>query len=133
MIVEGEQKANEQDDYPSSDYAWYVVFILFLAYVVSFMDRQILSLLVEPIKTDLQLSDTTISLLHGFTFAIFYTVLGLPIGRLADSHNRKKIIMIGITLWSVMTVFCGFARNAAMLFSARIGVAVGEASLSPSA
>ena len=119
--------------YPAEGYAWYVLFILFLAYVVSFMDRQILSLLIEPIKTDLGLSDTSISLLSGFAFAIFYTFLGIPLGRLADSKNRKIIIVVGITAWSIMTAFCGLARNALMLFIGRIGVAAGEASLAPSA
>lgn len=134
MMSMGDIKiAQDPVEYPRADYAWYVVFVLFLAYVVSFMDRQILSLLVEPIKEDLQLTDTMISLLHGFAFAIFYTVLGIPIGRLADSHNRKKIIIVGITLWSLMTSLCGFAINAMMLFTTRIGVAVGEATLSPSA
>ena len=121
------------DDYPRPGYAWYVVTVLFLAYVVSFLDRQILSLLIEPIKQDLNLSDTMISLLHGFTFAIFYTIVGIPLGRLADSHNRKLIIMVGVTFWSIMTSLCGFARNAWMLFFTRVGVGVGEASLSPSA
>jgi len=119
--------------YPSPVYAWYVVVVLFLAYVVSFLDRQILSLLIEPIKRDLQISDTTISLLHGFAFAIFYTAFGIPLGRLADSRSRKAIVIAGITLWSLMTSACGFAKTVAMLFAARIGVAVGEAALSPSA
>jgi MFS family permease len=124
---------SESRPYPSSVYAWYVVVVLFLAYVVSFLDRQILSLLIEPIKRDLQISDTTISLLHGFAFAIFYTAFGIPIGRLADSRSRKAIIIAGVTLWSLMTSACGFAKNVTMLFAARIGVAVGEAALSPSA
>lgn len=119
--------------YPAPAYAWYVVFVLFLAYVVSFLDRQILSLLIEPIKHDLGISDTTISLLHGFAFAIFYTAFGIPLGRLADSHSRKAIVIAGITLWSLMTSACGFAKNVTMLFAARIGVAVGEAALSPCA
>lgn len=119
--------------YPAPGYAWYVVFVLFLAYVVSFLDRQILTLLVEPIKADLEISDTMLSLLHGFTFAVFYTLFGLPLGRMADRRNRTRLIMAGVALWSAMTAACGFARNAAMLFAARVGVAVGEAALSPSA
>lgn len=120
-------------DFPNRRYAWWVVVVLFLAYVVSFLDRQILTLLIDPIKQDLQISDTAISLLHGFTFAIFYTIFGIPLGRLADTRNRKRIIIFGVTLWGLMTAACGFAHNATMLFSARIGVAVGEAALSPSA
>jgi MFS family permease len=119
--------------YPSPVYAWYVVVVLFLAYVVSFLDRQILSLLIEPIKRDLQISDTMISLLHGFAFAIFYTAFGIPLGRLADSRSRKAIVIAGISLWSLATSACGFAKNITMLFAARIGVAVGEAALSPCA
>ena len=125
--------SNRNNEYPRPAYAWYVVTVLFLAYVVSFLDRQILSLLIEPIKQDLNLTDTMISLLHGFTFAIFYTIVGIPIGRLADTRNRKGIIMVGVTFWSIMTSLCGFAQNALMLFLTRIGVGVGEASLSPSA
>lgn len=119
--------------YPKPAYAWYVVTVLFLAYVLSFMDRQILSLLIEPIKADLQISDTMISLLHGFAFAIFYTIMGIPLGRMADRLNRKGIIMIGVSFWSLMTTLCGLAQNTWMLFLARMGVGVGEASLSPSA
>ncbi len=81
------------DDYPSNLYAWYVVGILTLAYVVSFIDRQILSLLVKPIKSDLGITDTKMSLLMGLTFAIFYTLFGIPLGRLAvDTHSRRTII-----------------------------------------
>lgn len=122
-----------EEKYPAAPYAWYVVGVLFLAYVVSFIDRQILSLLIEPIKKDLQLSDTMISLLHGFAFAFLYCLAGIPIGRLVDSSNRKRIIFIGIALWSTMTSLCGFAKNAIMLFLFRMGVGVGEATLSPSA
>lgn len=113
-------------------YAWYVVFVLFLAYVVSFMDRQILSLLIEPIKQDLGVSDTVMGLLHGFAFAVFYTLMGIPIGRLADAHNRRNIIIIGVAFWSLMTSLCGLAKNVLILFSTRIGVGVGEATLLPS-
>lgn len=119
--------------YPSSRYAWYIVVVLFLAYTCSFVDRIIMSLLVEPIKRDLVLSDTQFSLLHGFAFAIFYTFMGLPLGRLADRANRKWIISIGVFLWSLMTAICGITKTFTTLFIARIGVGVGEAALSPSA
>lgn len=124
---------NNEHEYPSPAYAWYVVVILFFAYVISFLDRQIMSLLIEPIKQDLHLSDTMISLMIGFAFAIFYTIVGIPLGRLADSRNRKGIIIVGVSVWSLMTSLCGLAQNALVLFLARIGVGVGEASLSPSA
>lgn len=120
-------------EYPARSYAWYVVTILTLGHVVSFLDRQILALMVEPIKADLGISDFRMSLLLGFAFAIFYTLLGVPIGRLADRRSRRNIITIGITVWCVMTAFCGLARNYWQLFLARVGVGVGEATLTPSA
>ena len=124
---------NKQPAYPDPAYAWYVVGILFLAYTISFVDRQIMSLLIEPIKRDLEINDTQISLLHGFAFVIFYTTLGIPLGRLADRKNRKAIISAGIFVWSFMTAVCGLAKNFWPLFLARIGVGVGEACLSPAA
>lgn len=112
---------------------WFALFILTLANVSSFIDRQILSLLVKPIKRDLQLSDTEISLLMGLSFAIFYTVFGIFIGRLADRKNRRNIIIIGITIWSGMTALCAGVVNFGQFFLARLGVGVGEATLAPSA
>jgi MFS family permease len=121
------------NDWHQPRYAWYVVVILTLAYTLSFIDRQIISLLVGPIKEDLGLSDFEISLLQGIAFASFYTLLGLPIGRLVDRYNRRTIISVGIFLWSLMTIACGMARSYFQLFAARIGVGVGEATLSPAA
>jgi MFS family permease len=112
---------------------WYLVVTLLIFYIFSFIDRQIISLLVEPIKRDLQVSDTQIGLLQGFAFAIFYTFFGIPIGRLADRVNRKKIIAAGVVIWSLMAALCGMAKNFTQLFLARIGVGVGEAALSPAA
>lgn len=119
--------------YPSLAYAWYVVVVLMLAYVFALLDRQILSLLVQPIKRDLGISDTQMSLLLGLAFAIFYTLLGMPIGRLADRANRRTIIAWGIAVWSVMTAACGLAKSYGTLFLARVGVGVGEATLQPCA
>ncbi len=119
--------------YPSSGQAWYLVFTLFVFYIFSFIDRQIISLIVEPMKRDLQINDTMVGLLGGATFALFYTLLGVPIGRLADRMNRKWIIAIGAVIWSLMAALCGMARNVVQLFLARIGVGVGEACLSPAA
>lgn len=107
--------------------------MLMLAYTVSFVDRTILSLLIPPIQQDLGISDTRISLLAGFAFAIFYTVMGIPLGRLADRYNRRNLIAVGITIWCLMTAACGLARNFWQLFAARVGVGVGEAALSPAA
>jgi MFS family permease len=113
--------------------AWYAVAMLTVLYIVSYIDRQILNLLIEPIKADLSLSDTQVSLLQGLAFALFYSLLGVPVGRLADEHNRCRIITIGLVLWSIMTALCGFARNFTQLFLARVGVGVGESTLHPAA
>ena len=117
----------------SPTYAWYVVAVLLLAYTLSFIDRMILSLLVGPIKADLGISDTQMSLLMGFAFAIFYSALGIPLGWLADRRARRGLIVAGVAAWSLMTAACAFARGYAGLFMARIGVGVGEATLSPAA
>ncbi|MBL8644468.1 MAG: MFS transporter, partial [Rhodospirillaceae bacterium] len=121
------------EDYPSESYAWYVVGVLVLAYTVSYIDRTILTLMVKPIRDTLGISDVQISLLHGLAFAIFYTVLGVPIGWLADRANRTRIIAVGIFVWSIMTAFCGLSRSFWQMFLARVGVGVGEAALSPAA
>ena len=117
----------------SAAYPWLVVAILMVAYVFSFVDRQILNLLVGPIRRDLGISDTQMSLLMGFSFAIFYTILGIPLGRLADTWNRRGLIAAGVVVWSLMTSLCGLAQSYWQLFLFRIGVGVGEATLSPAA
>ncbi len=104
-----------------------------VAYIFSFIDRTILTLLVGPIRADLGISDTQISLLHGFAFAIFYTLLGIPIATLADRKNRRNIIAVGIAFWSIATAACGLSKGFWSLFAARVGVGVGEAALSPAA
>jgi MFS family permease len=114
-------------------YAWYAVFVLTLANISSFIDRQILSLLVKPIKHDLHLSDTQMSLLMGLSFALFYTIFGMFIGRLADRNSRRNIIIAGISVWSLMTTMCAGVGTYFQFFTARMGVGVGEATLSPSA
>lgn len=114
-------------------YAWFVVTVLALANAVSFIDRLILSLLVQPIKAELGISDTAYSLLAGAAFAIFYCGMGLVIARWADRYSRKWIITTGVTLWCGMTALSGLARSYAQLFLFRVGVGVGEATLSPSA
>jgi MFS family permease len=114
-------------------YAWYVVLVLMTCYTLSFIDRQILSLLVGPIKQDLGISDARIGLLQGLAFAIFYTLLGLPMGRIADRHSRRNLIGVGVFVWSLMTALCSLPRSFGTLFLARLGVGVGEATLGPSA
>jgi MFS family permease len=109
------------------------VFVLMVAYTLSYVDRTIVDLLVGPIKADLGLSDTEFSLLRGLAFALFYTLLGIPLGRLADHRDRRLLIGAGIALWSLMTAACGLARSFWQLFAARVGVGVGEAALTPAA
>jgi MFS family permease len=107
--------------------------LLLLAYILSFIDRNVMAVLVGPIRQDFAISDFQYSLLHGLAFSLFYIVLGLPIARLADRGNRTRIIAAGVFLWSLMTCLCGVARSFQALFLARIGVGVGEAALSPPA
>ncbi len=112
-------------------FAWYVVAVLTACYTLSFIDRQILGLLVGPIKKDLALSDTGIGLLQGLAFSVFYTFLGLPLGRIADTRNRRNLIGVSVFLWSLFTGCCSLARSFWSLVLTRIGVGFGEAGLSP--
>ncbi|MEV5537086.1 MFS transporter [Saccharopolyspora shandongensis] len=114
-------------------YQWYVVAVCMIAYVFSFVDRQILSLMIEPIKRDLNLTDTQFSLLNGLAFSLLYSFMGLPIALLADKRSRPLIISIGIAFWSVATAISGLSKGFVHMFLARIGVGVGEAALSPAA
>ena len=100
--------------------------ILCTASVISFIDRQIINLLVDPIRADLGISDTQISLLQGFAFALFYSAVAIPLGRLVDAKNRKTIIAFGMVLWSFATASCGIAKMFWQLFFARMLVGVGE-------
>ncbi len=111
------------------------LWVLLAVYVFNFIDRQIVNILAEPIARDLQLSDTQIGLMTGLAFALFYTVLGIPIARLADrpSTSRPKLIALALAVWSAMTALCGLAQNFAQLLLARIGVGVGEAGCTPPA
>jgi MFS family permease len=117
----------------SNRYRNYVLMMLTLVYVFNFIDRQLIVILQESIKKELKLSDSQLGLLSGFTFAIFYVTLGIPIARFADKTNRKNTVAASLGLWSVMTAFSGLARNFTQLFFARIGVGVGEAGGSPPA
>jgi len=113
--------------------AWIMLFLLFLAYNLSLLDRMILSLLVEPIKQSLSISDTQVSLLQGLAFLVMYSLAGLPIGLLVDRLKRTRLLAAGVAAWSIMTVACGLAGSFGMLFLARVGVGIGEATLSPGA
>lgn len=125
--------SNNNNGYPSSLSAWITVTILMVAYVLSFIDRQILNLLVGPIRRDLMISDTQMSLLMGLSFALFYTICGIPLGRLADTKSRRGLIAIGVLFWSAATAACGMAKLYWQFLICRIGVGVGEAALSPAA
>ncbi len=119
--------------WPSPSRAWFTVALCMLAYVLAFVDRQILALLVDPIRADLRISDTQFSLVHGLAFSVFYALFGLPIARLADGGPRPAIIAAGIFIWSIATAVCGLARSFTQLFVARMVVGIGEAALSPTA
>jgi MFS family permease len=114
-------------------YAWYVVAVLTLLYAFSFIDRQIFSLLVGPLRRDLHIGDAKMSLLIGFSFALFYTFFGIPLGRLTDIYSRRLIIAAGLVLWSGFTASCGLAQTFETMLLLRMGVGVGEAALSPAA
>jgi MFS family permease len=114
-------------------YAWYVLALLVLVYVMNFIDRQILSILAEDIKRDLDLTDAQLGFLYGTAFAVFYALFGVPIGRLADNWVRTRLLALGLTLWSGMTAMSGLAGSFSQLSLARIGVGVGEAAAGPSA
>ena len=99
------------DNYPRRGYAWTVVAILVATAVLSYTDRQVLSLLVDPIRADLGISDTEISLLLGTAFAVVYGLAGIPIGLLADRTSRRNLIFVGVVVWSLGTLACGFSRS----------------------
>lgn len=133
MMASEDIDSNLKEQPQSLGTAWYMVVLCMIAYLFSFVDRQIVALLIEPIRADLHISDTQFSLIHGLAFAIFYAVMGLPIARLADTKSRPVIIAIGIAVWSIATAVCGTAKSFFQLFAARMAVGVGEAALSPAA
>ena len=118
---------------PGGAYARYVLTVLFVVYVLNFIDRQILAILAKDVKRDLGLTDADIGFLFGTAFGVFYSLFGIPLGRLADNWHRVRLITIGLAIWSAMTAFSGLARNGLQLTAARIGVGIGEATASPCA
>jgi MFS family permease len=119
---------------PRGSYRWIVVSILFVGYCFSAIDARVLTLMVEPIQRDLDLTDFEMSLLQGFAFSMLYSVAAFPIGRYVDrTKRRSRLIVWGVMFWSAMTAACGFATSFLGLFLARVGVGVGEATLSPTA
>jgi MFS family permease len=122
-----------QPAWPTPRRAWWTVAVLTFAYIISFVDRTILSLLAQPIKVDLSLNDTEMGLLAGPAFGLFYAAMGLPLGVLADRTSRRGLIAVGAALWCAATAACGLAGTFVQLLLARIAVGVGEAALSPAA
>jgi MFS family permease len=114
-------------------YPWYVLFVLVLVYVANFIDRQIVAILAERIKADLKLTDAQLGFLYGTVFAVFFAVFAIPLGRLADAWDRRRLIAWGTAFWSLMTALSGLARGFGPLALARIGVGAGEASAAPAA
>jgi len=114
-------------------YAWYGLSVLVIVYMLNFIDRQILSILAEDVKRDLHLSDSDLGFLYGTAFGVFYALFGIPLGRLADTISRVRLMTIGLALWSTMTALSGLSRSGGQLAAARIGVGIGEATASPCA
>lgn len=123
----------DESGYPRRSYAWTVVAILIATAILSYTDRQVLSLLVDPVRADLHISDTQISVLLGTAFAVVYGIAGIPLGFLADRTSRRNLIFAGVLVWSLGTLACGLSRSFGELFAARIVVGLGEAVLSPAA
>jgi predicted MFS family arabinose efflux permease len=123
--------ATQATDTDASALTHRTLIVLLLVYAISYMDRQLVAILIEPIKRELAMSDTSAGLLYGFAFAAFYSILGIPIARLADRSNRSRIIVISLMLFSAMTAVCGMATSYLHLMLARIGVGIGEAGTNP--
>src|SRR6185312_13703056 len=119
--------------YPRPSTAWWSVALLTFAAVLSYTDRLILTILVDPIRASLHLTDTQLSVLQGAAFAVIYSFIGLPLGRIADLVPRRALLVLAIALWSAGTAACGFARSFEGLLGARLVVGIGEAALAPAA
>ncbi|MEJ1963597.1 MAG: MFS transporter [Gammaproteobacteria bacterium] len=132
-MVSSSDARRETDGSASTPAGWYAVVVLGVALILSFTDRLILNLVVDPIRSDLGLSDLEISLLQGAGFAVIFALAGLPCGRLADSVNRRNLIAAGVSLWSAATIACGLAFDFWSFFVARVAVGLGEAALVPAA
>ncbi|MDA0978653.1 MAG: MFS transporter [Proteobacteria bacterium] len=116
---------------PSHREANYVLAVLFVVIMLNFLDRQVISIVAEPIKQEMGLSDKQIGLMTGLSFALFYTTLAIPVALLADKWHRSRIIAIAVGVWSLMTILCGAANNFIQLFLARVGVGIGESASGP--
>ena len=120
-------------DYPDRRRAWWLVIVLALAGVVSVIDRTLLSVVVDPVRGELGLSEVQIGLLQGLAFGLFYATVGVPLGLMVDRYSRRLMVICGVTLWSSATLASGFAESFGELFTARLLVGLGEAALSPAA
>jgi MFS family permease len=129
--VSHDHGADGEAGYPRAGLAWYAVGVLTVGWVLAYLDRQIIVILIESLRRDLSFNDTQASLLQGFAFSLFFVLAGLPLGRLVDVTNRRNLLLAGILIWSLMTMACGLATNFWQLFAARLGVGVGEACLAP--
>ncbi len=116
---------------PNLRYAWYVVGVLMAVYMIGFVDRQILSLLVGPVKASLRVTDVQVGMLQGFAFVMLFALVGVPIGALADRYGKRQVLMLGLVIWCAFTAACGFAGGFWSLFLFRVGVGLGEATISP--
>src|SRR5258706_5383012 len=125
--------AKSNPAYPSLRYAWYAIGVLFAVTLLSQLDRQLPALLVRPLRKEFGISDTGFSLLQGYAFAVFYTLAGLPLGRLVDRGHRRNLIVVGLVFWSAATILFAFGQSYTHLLLARIGVGIGEAVLAPAA
>lgn len=130
-VATSDRAPSTVESWPSPGQAWYAVFVLALGLMVTYLDRGILSLLVEPIKRDLQISDTQMSLLMGFAFVLFYLLVAFPIARLVDYKSRRAILGVGTAIWSLTTAISGLTRTFGQLFLCRVGSGVGAACSSP--
>jgi MFS family permease len=133
MNAAAERSSSHVRDVLRHFYRWYMVSLIAVGFFLSYVDRMALSLLVEDIKADLNITDFEFSLLQGLAFSLFYAVMGIPLGKLADSANRKRLLAACIGLWSIFAAGCGFAYSFVWMFLCRIGVGVGEAGLTPAA
>jgi MFS family permease len=132
-IVDSMAMRNAEAVYPPRSVAWYAVFVLAIMYWVSILDRFIITLLVDPIRRDLGISDVQFGMLHGLAFALTFSLFGLVLGTLADRLRRRWIIFAGVSIWSLATAACGLAQQFWQLLVARVGVGAGEAALTPCA
>jgi MFS family permease len=127
------KRAVSDHAYPRALSAWWGVVLLFVAAIISYSDRQVMSLVVDPIRRDLRIGDVGIGLLMGTAFAAIYAVAGIPLGFLSDRTSRRNLVVAGMLLWSAATIYCGFAATFEEMFVGRIAVGLGEAVLSPAA